>query len=174
MNHFSIAKALKMLVHDEGLRLVPYFCPAGHRTVGIGHNLEANPVSGEIAGRLQEVGSITRDQAFFLCGEQLERSTDDALAIFGDEFLQFSECRQLGIINMLYAMGRSRFEKFGNTIAAIKRADWEEAAQNVQDSLWGRKQAPNRARRVAALFKEGGRLEHGISEDLDRYCDTRL
>ena len=43
------AKLSAQLVQHEGLQLTVYRCPTGHLTVGVGHNLEADPA---VVGRM--------------------------------------------------------------------------------------------------------------------------
>lgn len=35
------------LVFHEGIRYMPYKCPTGHLTIGVGHNIEARPFTAE-------------------------------------------------------------------------------------------------------------------------------
>ena len=53
-------RLVEQVQRHEGLRLEAYLCPAGKITIGYGHNLQANPVTGIPA----VVGTrITQDQA---------------------------------------------------------------------------------------------------------------
>ena len=48
-----MASELKQFVKEmEGIRLMPYRCPAGKLTIGYGHNLECNGISKEVAEEL--------------------------------------------------------------------------------------------------------------------------
>ena len=49
-------------------------------------------------------------------------------------------------------MGRPRLTKFKKMWAAIKVADWKEAAVEGRDSLW-HKQTPNRAERLMSRME---------------------
>ena len=40
-------EAIERLIVHEGLRLKPYKCPAGYLTIGVGRNVETNPITEE-------------------------------------------------------------------------------------------------------------------------------
>ena len=135
------------LLRDEGLRLRPYTCSAGHLTIGVGHKVTGrenigDTISLEVAGSL-----LTRDIATALAA---------ATRIFGRErFEAFSEARQRAVVNMVFNLGEDRFRGFKRMIAAIHAGEWSEAATHCLDSKYAQ-QVGERARRVARQLREGG------------------
>jgi lysozyme len=52
------------------------------------------------------------------------------------------------ILNMCYQLGVTGTSKFRKAISALQEGDWEEAANEMLDSLWAR-QTPNRAKELS-------------------------
>jgi len=128
-----------MLVLHEGLRLKPYRCTAGKLTIGVGRNLDDN--------------GITQAEAFAL----LE---NDILAVEADLdrtwpwWREMSEARQQVLADMCFNLGVTRLGGFVNTLAAMKRGDYEAAADGMMKSLWA-SQVGRRAQRLAKMMREG-------------------
>ena len=128
-----------MLVLHEGLKLKPYRCTAGKLTIGVGRNLDDN--------------GITQAEAFAL----LE---NDILAVEADLdrtwpwWREMSEARQQVLADMCFNLGITRLGGFVNTLAAMKRGDYEAAANGMQASLWA-SQVGRRAQRLAKMMREG-------------------
>ena len=128
-----------MLVLHEGLRLFPYRCTAGKITIGVGRNLD-------------DVG-ITQAEAFAL----LERDIDTVEADLDRTWpwwRQMTDARQQVLADMCFNLGLGRLKGFVNTIAHMKRGDYEAAAEGMLDSLWAR-QVGVRAQRLAKMMREG-------------------
>ena len=53
---------IKRLEFHEGCVLKPYYCPTGHKTIGIGHNIEARPWTDE---ERKAIGANPRDGQLF-------------------------------------------------------------------------------------------------------------
>jgi lysozyme len=128
-----------MLVLHEGLRLKPYRCTAGKLTIGVGRNLDDN--------------GITQAEAFAL----LE---NDILAVEADLdrtwpwWRQMTDARQQVLADMCFNLGVTRLGGFVNTLAAMKRGDYEAAANGMLASLWA-SQVGRRAQRLAKMMREG-------------------
>lgn len=130
-----------MLVVDEGLRLKPYRDTVGKLTIGIGRNLD-------------DVG-ISKDEAFYLLENDIQRAIQDATDIFGTSaWLSLDEVRQAVILDMLFNLGKSRFLTFKKFIQAVKEKDFERAAEEMLDSRWAR-QVKKRAERLAYMMRTG-------------------
>ena len=72
-------KALKTIIHHEGVRYKPYLCPAGLWTVGVGHVLYPKqgllPVDqrGSIGLRVEDFRQFTRDEVDAILKKDLQR-----------------------------------------------------------------------------------------------------
>ena len=56
------------------------------------------------------------------------------------------------VINMCYQLGINGVSKFRKAISAMQEGDWEEAANEMLDSLWAR-QTPNRAKELSDTIR---------------------
>ena len=128
-----------MLVLHEGLRLRPYKCTAGKMTIGVGRNLDDN--------------GITQAEALLM----LE---NDIIAVEADLdrtwpwWRQMSEARHQVLADMCFNLGMGKLGGFVNTLAAMKRGDYDAAAAGMLNSLWA-SQVGRRAQRLAKMMREG-------------------
>lgn len=144
----------EFLVSEEGLELEPYKCPSGAKTIGVGHNIDANGLPSHIAEYLATHGSITKDHAYELLAMDIKIAESACCKIFGvSNFRMLSEPRKAVVISMAFQMGYSGLRKFITTIKLIKERRFEEASQAMLKSKWAR-QTPNRAKRAAFIMKE--------------------
>ena len=56
------------------------------------------------------------------------------------------------ILNMCYQLGVTGVSKFRKAISALQEGDWNEAADEMLDSLWAR-QTPNRATELSNIVR---------------------
>lgn len=133
-------EALKrQLVAHEGLRLKPYLCTAGKRTIGIGRNLD-------------DVG-ITEAEAMMLLDNDIDRceaELDRALPWWR----QMTEARQRVLLDMCFNLGIGRLLGFRNTLAAMEREDYHLAADGMLASKWA-SQVGRRAQTLASMMRSG-------------------
>jgi len=130
---------LEMLKRHEGFKQFPYLCTAGKLTVGYGRNLD-------------DVG-LSEYEAEFLLLQDIRHATKRLTTIF-PEFYQFTVNRQAALIDMMVNLGSRRFLLFRKMIVAIKKGNWEDAANEAIDSKW-HQQVGNRAIEIEWLLKNG-------------------
>ena len=136
------------LILEEGLCLNTYLCPAGKRTIGVGHNLDAMPI-GDIIGRKFN-NTITKEEALKI----LKFDVNKVINQLNDKLDFFSELpanHQFVLIDLAFNMGVSGLLKFKNTLAAFKKQDKNAIKSGLSNSKWAR-QVPNRAKRVINLI----------------------
>jgi len=111
--------------HNEGLVLKPYKDPGKNKNnlIGYGHNLDAG---------------ITIEMAECLLEIDIKLARDFLKRVFED-FDDFSENRQIALIDMVYCMGPACFLTFKKMIRAIRTHDWLKAAEEIRNSLWYKK-----------------------------------
>lgn len=126
------------LILHEGLRLKPYRCTAGKLTIGVGRNLEDK--------------GITHDEAMILlCNDikeitgQLERHS---------WYVALGPVRRKVLIDMAFNLGMAGLMGFKQMIEALKRADYERAADEMIYSRWYR-QVGERGRRLERMMRTG-------------------
>lgn len=130
----------KALEKHEGKRQYPYRCSADKLTIGIGRNLE-------------DIG-ITTTEAYFLLGNDIKRAVADLRVVLGSKmFDDLSEVRQEALVNMMFNLGRTRFEKFTKMIKAIKNDSHYKASREMLDSKWA-KQVGQRADDIATAYRD--------------------
>ncbi len=158
------------LIQDEGLRLTPYRCTAGKWTIGVGRNLEDNPLSVDEINdllysrpHLQSSGmpvealrkllfddfhtnGITRREAMMLLDNDINRITQQLKSRLLWYQSAPSEVRDI-LLNMAFNMGIGSLMTFGATLPLIRDGRYLEASENLKKSKWA-SQVPNRAGRL--------------------------
>lgn len=125
------------LKQKEGFRSKPYKDTTGHMTIGYGFNLDAG-----ISPKLAEIIMEYQIQEF-------------EVHLFRFEwFNRLDEERQQVILAMAYQLGVMNVIKFKKMIRSIESGDFEEASNQMLDSLWA-KQTPARAIKMAEMMKTG-------------------
>lgn len=133
------------LIRDEGYRLSAYHDSEGHLTIGIGHNLEAHGES--------DPGPITDAQADAYYQNDVGHAITE-LDVNIPWYLQLSDARQRGLVNMDFNMGWGKLSQFKVTLGHLQKGEYDYAANAVLDSLWAH-QVGLRASRIADLFRHG-------------------
>jgi lysozyme len=152
-NKESLKTALEpQLKYHEGLELKVYRDTVGILTVGIGHNLKANPALPILGRLLREGDPITEAEAMKLFNEDL----DKVITQVSDnvpKFATLSQNRQQVLVDMAFNLGINRLLKFGKMLAAINQDNFIMAAAEMLNSDWAL-QVKNRAKRLALMMKE--------------------
>jgi len=137
------------LEFEEGRRLKAYTCTAGHKTIGIGHNLDVKPA---FNGR--RIPDIISDQ---ICDLIFDRDIEDTIIQLNFVWLantKLDPARRDAVINMCFQLGINGVMKFKLMLNALERSDWVAAKAHALDSSWA-KQTPERAERVAEQLLTG-------------------
>lgn len=148
----------KMFIYDEGLRLDTYSCTAGKMTIGIGRNIEDNPIPGKSIEYLHQHG-ITKAQALELLHQDLANRC--AIARQYSWFRGLNEARQAVILNILYIRPASLKEwaKYKpELVKALDAYQFREAARLMKE-LKIAKQLKNRFGRLTSQFEKGEWLD---------------
>ncbi len=128
----------------EGRESKAYQDSLGIWTVGVGWNLEANPLPEHIIDQLRDIS--------------INQAEGDARALFSSmavsSFDELSPVRQRVLVNMSFNLGQTRLQGFRKMWAAIELEDWEAAAREMLDSKWAN-QVGRRATRLAEMMREG-------------------
>lgn len=127
----------KQLILDEGLRLKPYKCTAGKTSIGVGRNLDDR--------------GISQDEAAFLLDNDIKAVEADLNRVL-PWWKQMDDARQNVLANMCFNLGIARLVNFKNALEAMKRGDYEAAADHMKDSAWF-KQVGARAERLVEVMR---------------------
>jgi len=156
-------KIAAQLVFHEGLVLAAYLCPTGHLTVGVGHNLEADPALDVLGRRIANVGeSINAEEAKRLLQRDLDRCVVELNGFAW--FTALTQPRQHVLVDMVFNLGMSRFRAFKNMLLALERGDFRRAAGEMADSRWAQ-QVPQRAARLVRMMSENVAFEQIVGVD---------
>ena len=139
MNNRS--KFLQQLTVHEGSRKRMYKCSAGFNTIGVGHNLDANPIS-ELA-----IQTILNDDVAVVEQEINSIFTPKELSEMGD-------VRYYTLLNIAFNLGIPTLKKFKKTIQFIKAKDWYEASKEILRSRWA-VQVGNRSKQLSEQLRTG-------------------
>lgn len=125
------------LIADEGLRLDMYKCSGDKWTIGVGHNLEAKPIS--------------RKAAMVILDDDISDAERDAKTLVSD-FKALPDDVKIVLVSMVFQMGKRGVSNFKNMLQAIEIGAFDVAAIEMLNSRWA-KQTPNRAKRLAERMK---------------------
>lgn len=131
-------KLHEMLIKHEGLKLKVYKCSAGKATIGVGRNIE-------------DLG-ISKEEAMILLENDVLRCFNELNGF--DWFNSLDAVRQDAIINMVFNLGLTRFLTFKKFIAAITIKQFEQASEEMLDSLWAQ-QVGSRAFELSQMVRTG-------------------
>jgi lysozyme len=128
---------------DEGAEYELYRCSEGHLTGGIGHLI--TEWDEDYYGK--PIGTPIPEQQvkdWFLNDVQV--AIQDCQIIFS-AFDKLPEEIQHVLVNMSFQLGKPRLSKFKKMIAAVEAEDYQEMANQMEDSRWFN-QTTNRAQRL--------------------------
>ena len=103
----------------------------GNKLVGIGHLIvPGDPEHGKPVGT-----KVTDARVQELFTQDINIALADCQAVF-PTFTSLPHEAQRIIANMMFNLGRPRFEKFRKLITAVNARDWSKAAVEMKDSKW--------------------------------------
>lgn len=115
-----VSELTDLIAEHEGKSLAMYTDTVGVPTIGYGHNLQT-PIS-EHAAKV-----ILADDVKVAIDE-----LDDRM----DWWRDLPDPAQLVLASMVFNLGWPRFSRFKKLIAALEDRDFNEAAAQMEDSLW--------------------------------------
>jgi len=129
----------RLLAKHEGSRTKAYKDSKGIWTIGVGHNLEANPIPQEAVDIIfiSDLGHVLKD-----------------IRVNFPWFESLNEVRQAVIVDVVFNMGISRFKGFKNTIRFMELEMYDHAAAELLDSKAAR-ELPLRYDELAQMLLTG-------------------
>tara|TARA_Y100001963_G_C6669240_1_gene394282 strand:- start:511 stop:915 length:405 start_codon:yes stop_codon:yes gene_type:complete len=121
----------------EGFRARVYQCTEGYDTIGYGFAIKDLELTEHIA-----------DQILMKKLSELNLKIIDRF----EWYFTSPQKVQDVVVNMCYQMGLSGFSKFKKTIYYLETEQYEEAADEMLDSLW-HKQTPNRSKELSDIIR---------------------
>lgn len=152
--NFDMNVWVNRLIEQEGIKLMPYRCPRGKLTIGVGRNLDDNPLNREEIKALGDyMHGITVNGAKMLLRNDIIKAYNGAKKIFKG-FEDLNEDRKYALVDMCFQLGIKGVAKFRLMRWAIEKKDFENASEACLCSLYA-KQTPKRAMRNAMALKSG-------------------
>jgi lysozyme len=127
------------LIRDESLALKPYRDSVGKLTIGVGRNLDDHGIS-EI-------------EAMIMLDNDIRDATRDVYHTWSWS-QSLTEPRQAVMIMLTFNMGVEKLATFTKMLSALRRGDYDAAAQELLDSAYHR-EVPARSTRLAAQLRSG-------------------
>ena len=124
----NVDKLIEQLKRHEGVELKPYRDTEGLLTVGVGRNLDHN--------------GIRMVEADFMLMNDIKDCMEEAQTYHW--YKDLSPARKAVIINMLFNLGKPRFDKFIKFQSALAEGLYDKASTEMLDSRWA-KQVGKRA-----------------------------
>ena len=148
------SEMINRLIFHEGLKLKPYYCTAGKQTIGIGRNLDDNPLTAEekrVCGNWEK--GITREMAYYLCRNDIQMCAKECRnsILFFDNL---DSERQYALLDMNFQMGNRALLGFKKMLTAMGACNWDEASKQCLDSKYAR-DTKTRAKRIAETIRTG-------------------
>ncbi len=138
MYDINLKRLKEMLIAHEGLRHSPYRCSEGYLTIGVGHNLDSNPIT------YDAIMQILEDDLWVV---------NKALRNY-PWWGGLNEVRKEALMDFMFNVGPKTFANFKNMIAAIEAKNYDKAADELLDSRYAR-QVGKRAQTIARLLRTG-------------------
>lgn len=108
----------------EGLKLKPYFCPAGVLTIGYGHTGKDVIASKNIT--IEEAEALLRKDVDYYVGAAIQASP----------ILLDNTNRLCAIADFCFNLGIARY-KASTLKRCVDKGDWEHAKEQLQKWVWG-------------------------------------
>ena len=138
----NVALLVEQLIRHEGMVLHVYPDSLGYLTLGIGRLVDK-----------RRGGGITADEARYLLVNDIQRVAEE-LSRHLPWWEQLDDVRKRVLADMGFNLGIAGLLKFKNTLAAMKRGDYEAAARGMLRSRWAT-QVKGRATRLAEMMRTG-------------------
>lgn len=150
----GIDETIQRLVLHEGVRLKPYKCRKGYLTIGVGRNLETNPLTNaeeQVCGDYMH--GITKNAAFYLLRNDIKRVETECkkrIAIWES----LDDERQYALLDMAFNIGIHGLLQFKKMLSFLGVGNYRQAAEECLNSKYA-KDVGQRAVRIANTIKTG-------------------
>lgn len=147
-------ETIERLIVHEGLRLKPYKCPAGYLTIGVGRNVETNPITEEekkVVGDWER--GITENGAKYLLKNDIIKAYRECKKYI-EFYKTLDDERQYALLDMCFNLGIYGLLKFRKMLFAMEIGDYRGAAKECLNSKYA-KEVGKRAIRIARTIEKG-------------------
>jgi lysozyme len=138
-------EAKAQIKKHEGISLTAYKDSLGFWTIGYGHYCGTVPPIASVIDK-------SEDERLF--NEDFSEAVSDAMAIFASVWESLTDNRKIALTDMSFNLGGAKLRAFVKLIGAIRRGDFESAANEALSSRWA-KQVGKRAIAIAEQLRKG-------------------
>lgn len=131
----------------EGVVFGIYLDHLGNKTMGIGHLITREDPEFD----LPEGYMVSEDRVMDLFEEDFEQAVTDANRAVPLLYARPVPVQRV-MVNMAFQLGYPRLKTFKRTLAYVHQCQYNEAADEMMDSLWAR-QTPKRAQYLSELMR---------------------
>lgn len=121
-------------------RFMPYRDSRGLLTIGY--------------GRCIEMIGVSLEEANFLLSNDIAVSLAQAQAQSWYQIVSQNDPRCRAIVEIIFNLGLAKFEQFINAIAALNKGDWENSANEFENSAWFR-EVGQRGEELVEMIRSG-------------------
>jgi len=159
-NLINLDKFRKQIKLHEGIRYSVYEDTTGHKTVGVGFNLERSDaprllkgVGADFYDVYNGESDLSPEQVDALLDITIEEAIDIAKRLIPN-YEELDDVRQRVVADMAFNLGEYRFSQFKNTRGLIARGAFAEASRAMEHSRWYH-QTKSRAKRLCHMMLTG-------------------
>lgn len=126
------------LMLDEGLRLKAYKDQNGNLTIGVGRNLDSNPLTDEEVAQVghdARTQPITHEDALYLLHndeDEVFKELTDYLPWWHD----LDDVRARVLVDLCFNMGVHKLLKFNTFLALMHQGNYTTAADDLEGTAW--------------------------------------
>ena len=152
MDFMDIAKRL-LLVH-EGNVLTEYRCTAGHRTIGVGWNIDAKPLPKGFGKVVNGKLTITQAEADDLLNVSMREHWEDLVAKM-PWVQRLDDWRKAAMLDLAFNMGIPTLLKFTNTLGYLHAGKYILASNGLKMSRWAKQVQKQRVDTITEIVRTG-------------------
>ena len=130
---------------EEGYSNKVYLDHLGYGTIGYGHLVK--PLDNFVEGKVYDHKELEKIFEY-----DFQISYQDGMSLTKDIDIP-DEAKEI-VIHMCFQMGKPKVSKFKKMFEALGKKDYDNAANEMLDSLWAKKHTPARAERLAKRMRE--------------------
>ena len=125
----------EQIKRHEGEVLEVYEDSLGYLTLGVGHLIQkSDPEYGQPAGT-----PVSQEVVDMYYADDFDKHVEETIHVCENNNIVFDalpESIQHVLVNMCFNLGANRLGKFRNMLYAVSVSNWEEMANQMEDSRW--------------------------------------
>jgi lysozyme len=141
-----------LITRHEGRKRWSYRDQDGHWTIGVGHNLDADPLPPELYEPDGSLSDATIDEVL---EDDISNATVAVRRLCDPWYLNIDAVRQAVLIDMAFEMGFEGLRSFQQFLGCVAATNYAAASEAMMASLWATKQVPTRAAEDALMMRTG-------------------